>query len=197
MEWFQIALEYLKVFLSTQAIAGIIAIVFFRTFKDDIKALIFRIAKIRLPGGGELSTPQLEKLHNEKPIADKALPEPQSADLQVNIQEDKIETIRALYNAERARAYFWEYSYLNYYLVPSTQRVLDGFASAIAPVSSSLYDTLCLPTIPHVKERKAILEALEKHHLITIANELISVTPKGHEYIEWRGKVLQSPSTTF
>jgi hypothetical protein len=57
MEWLQIALEYLKVLLSTQIIAGIIAIVFFRTFKDDIKALILRIAKIRLPGGGELSTP--------------------------------------------------------------------------------------------------------------------------------------------
>lgn len=197
MEWFQIVLEYLKVFLSTQVIAGIIAIVFFKTFKDDIKALILRIAKIRLPGGGELSTPQLEKRYNEKPIADKTLPEPQSTDLQVNIQEDKIETVRALYNAERARAYFWEYSYLNYYLVPSTQRVLDWFASVTAPVSLSLFDTLWLPTITDAKERKAILDALEKHYLIVIVNELISVTPKGHEYIEWRGRVLQSPSNTF
>jgi hypothetical protein len=197
MEWFQIALEYLKVFLSTQVIAGIIAIVFFKAFKNDIKALILRIAKIRLPGGGELSTPQLEKLHNEKPITNKALPEPQSTDLQVNIQEDKIETVRALYNAERARAYFWEYSYLNYYLVPSTQHVLDWFASITAPVSLSLFDTLWLPTIPAAKERKAILDALEKHYLIAIVNELISVTPKGHEYIEWRGRVLQSPSNIF
>jgi len=197
MEWCKIALEYLKVFLSTQVIAGIIAIVFFKTFKDDIKALILRIAKIRLPGGGELSTPQLEKMNNEKPIEDKALPEPQSKDLQINIQEDKIETVRALYNAERARAYFWEYSYLNYYLVPSTQRVLDWFAATTAPISFSLFDTLWLPAIPDAKERKAIFDALEKHYLITIVNEIISVTPKGREYIEWRGKVLQSPSNTF
>jgi hypothetical protein len=193
MEWLQIALEYLKVFLSTQVIAGIIAIVFFKTFKVDIKALILRIAKIRLPGGGELSTPQLEKLHNEKPIADKTLPEPQSTDLQVNIQQRDIETVRGLYNAERARAYFWEYSYLNYYLVPSTQRALDWLASVTAPASVSLFDALWLPAIPDAKERKAIIDALEKHYLIAIENNLISVTPKGREYIQWRGKVLQSP----
>lgn len=152
-----------------------------------------RIAKIRLPGGGELSTPQLEKLHNEKPIEDKALPEPQSTDLQVNIKEDKIETVRALYNAERARAYFWEYSYLNYFLVPGTQRALDWIATCKAPLSLSLYDTLMTPLVPDQKERQAILNALEKHYLIKIENELISVNPKGYEYIEWRGKVLQSP----
>jgi hypothetical protein len=136
----------------------------------------------------------LEKLHNEKPIEDKALPEPQSADLQINIQEDKIETVRALYNAERARAYFWEYYYLNYYLVPSTQQVLKWFASLQAPIPFSLFDTLWLPTIPEAKERKAIHDALERHYLIATVNTLISVTPKGHEYIEWRGRVLQSPS---
>jgi hypothetical protein len=81
--------------------------------------------------------------------------------------------------------------------VPSTQHVLDWFASITAPVSLSLFDTLWLPTIPAAKERKAILDALEKHYLIAIVNELISVTPKGHEYIEWRGRVLQSPSNIF
>jgi hypothetical protein len=44
-----------------------------------------------------------------------------------------------------------------------------------------------LPLIPSATERKAILSALENHHLIQLENGLVSVTPKGQEYIEWRG----------
>lgn len=194
MAWLQIALEYCKVFLSAQVVAGIVAIVFFKMFREEIKELIKRIAKIRLPGGGELSTPQLEKLASEKPLEDKALSEPQSKDLQINIQETNIDNMKALYNAERARAYFWEYSYLNYYLVPRTQYTLDWLASCTTPVSVALYDTLTSPIVTEPKERKAILDALERHFLVSVENDLISVTPKGNEYIAWRGRVFLSPS---
>ncbi|OGR34834.1 MAG: hypothetical protein A2091_13275 [Desulfuromonadales bacterium GWD2_61_12] len=187
MEWFQIALEYLKVLLTVQVITGVIAIVFFKMFREEIKELIKRTAKIKLPGGGELSTPQLKNLKDEKPINDNASPEPQSSDLQVNIQEDDIEALKSLYNAERARAYFWEYCYLNYYLVPTTQQTLAWFSECTAPLSLSLYDTFMTRTAADPKERKAILDALEKHYLISIENNLITVTPKGHEYITWSG----------
>jgi len=192
MEWWRLVLEYLKVFLSAHVIIGAVALIFFKIFQDEIKELIKRIAKIRLPGGGELSTPQLEKLSSEKPIEDKTTPEPQSADLPINVAQENVEGLKALYNAERARAYFWEYSYLNYFLVPATQKTLDWIASCRAPLSLTLYDTLMTPSASDPKERKAILDALEKHHLIKIENSLITVNPKGYEYIEWRGKVLQS-----
>jgi hypothetical protein len=54
----QLILEYFKVFLSPQVIAGSAVFTFFLLFRGDIKALLLRIAKIRFPGGAELSTPQ-------------------------------------------------------------------------------------------------------------------------------------------
>lgn len=47
----QLVLEYLKVLLSTQVVAGIVSLAILWIFRDDLKALLLRIAKIRLPGG--------------------------------------------------------------------------------------------------------------------------------------------------
>lgn len=196
MEWCRLALEYLKVLLTPQIVIIIGVIWFAKTFKENIAALIDRIKAIKFPGG-ELSTPQHEKLKNESPIEDKTSPEPQSADLPANIKENDIETLKTLYNAERSRAYFWEYSYLNYYLVTRTQYTLDWLAKYAQPMPVSLYDTLTSPSVPDPKERNAILNALENHYLVQVKDNIITVSQKGHEYIEWRSKVHQSPSNNF
>ena len=88
----------------------------------------------------------------------------------------------------------WEYRYLNYYLVPATQRVLEWLASLNTRTSYSFFDTLWMPAIPSAEERRAIINALETHHLIQFQGELIEVTPKGREYIQWRGP-LPPPAT--
>lgn len=190
MDW-ALILEYLKVILSVQMVTGIIIIVFLWMYNDEVKALLSRL--IKLPGGVELSTPQLEKVKTEKPMTDKVSSEPQSAAPPSPAQD---ETFKKLYDAERARAYFWEYSYLNYFLVAATQRTLDFLAASTAPLSVALYDSLLTPLVPESAERKAILSALERHLLVTIENDLINVTPKGREYMEWRGKVLGVPKNT-
>lgn len=194
IDW-KLILEYTKVLLSPQIVVVVAALWFISSFKKNIADLIDRIKAIKFPGG-EVSTPQLEKLKDEKPIEDNASPEPQSADLPANIQENDTETLKSLYNAERARAYFWEYSYLNYYLVPRTQLTLDWLASCKAPMSLALYDSITSPHVADPKERKAILDALERHYLIAIENDLITVNPKGQEYIKWRGDV-NNPITGF
>jgi len=196
MEWCRLALDYVKVLLTPQIVVVLGIIWFSKTFKQNIADLIDRIKAIKFPGG-ELSTPQHEKLKNESPIEDKTSPEPQSADLPANIQENDIETLKSLYNSERSRAYFWEYSYLNYYLVPRTQYTLNWLADYKQPMSVSLYDTLTSPIVTDPKERKAILNALESHYLVHIKDDLITVSPKGEEYIEWRSKVHQSPTSSL
>lgn len=190
MELAKIVLEYLKVFLSTQVVTVIVLLVFIGLFKKNLANLIDRIHAIKFPGG-EVSTPQLEKLKDEKQsITDKTSPTPKSANI---APEENIETIKSLYDAERARAYFWEYSYLNYYLVPQTQVTLDWLATCTSPVSISLYDTMTSPAVSDPSERHAILNALQRHHLIFIENNIITISEKGREYIKWRGNVLQSP----
>ncbi|MDO9287338.1 MAG: hypothetical protein Q7T83_00950 [Thermodesulfovibrionales bacterium] len=192
MEYSKLALEYLKVLFSAPVVSAIIVIIFLKLYRGNIGALIDRINKIKLPGGSEISNPQLENLSTETSIIDKTSHEPQSSNIQ-NLQEDKLETIKSLYTSERARAYFWEYNYLNYYLVPSTQNVLSWLASLPSSSSLSLIDNLLLPLIPDTKERQAILSALEKHYLISIENNLLSVTPKGIEYLEWKNQILSQP----
>ena len=53
MEIATLVLEYLRVLLTAPFLFSIVAVVFIFTFKEDIKALLLRVAKIRLPGGAE------------------------------------------------------------------------------------------------------------------------------------------------
>ena|SRR4030067_2175502 len=191
MEWVKIILEYFKVLLSTQMVIATVVIIFLKLYNDEVKELLKRL--IKLPGGVELSAPQLEKVKTEKLATDNISSVPQSAAVPASVPGENIETVKALYDSERKRAYFWEYSFLNYFLVLGTQRVLTWLASSTSPVSLSFYDSFWTPTIPDPKERQAILSALETHHLILIESELIKVNPKGLEYIEWRHKVLNPP----
>src|SRR5574337_765786 len=127
-----LVLEYLKALLSPQCVAGIVALVFLWRFRDDIRALMKRVASIKLPGGAELSAPQLERAENEKIAAKEpsalsagtapALPEG------LHLTPEQASAVAEAFRAERAKAYLWEYRYLNYFLVPNTQRVLDWLA---------------------------------------------------------------------
>ena len=83
--------------------------------------------------------------------------------------------------------------YLNHFLVNTTQRVLDWLISTKIstniPVSYSLYDSMWLPIIPDPEQRQIIINVLKNHYLVSTDNGLITVTPKGIEYAEWRGEL--------
>ncbi len=186
-----LVLEYLKVLLSTQVVAGIVSFAILWIFRDDLKALFARIAKIRFPGGTEFLTSQTAKL--EDAPDNKSLPKPPQQDsaslaaLPDSLTTSQSEEVTRLLEAERARSYLWEYRYLNYFLVYHTQQVLDWFSSLPTRTSLSYYDAAWLPAIPSMEERKNIINALQAYCLIRIDNGLVEVTPKGKEYIRWRG----------
>jgi len=191
----QLVLEYLKTILSPQIVAGVVVTVLVLFFKDDIRALIARIAKIRLPGGSEFTTTQLERSSEapEKAKDEQSKPTTDSVDLPANLSlnPEQVEIARNFFKAERANAILWEYRYLNYFLVPSTQRVLDWLASLESGTSLSLFSNFWLPLIPNPNERLAILGALEAHYLIKATGEYIEISPKGREYVQWRGPLPQ------
>jgi hypothetical protein len=193
MEFAKLVLEYVKAVLSPQVVAGVAALIFLGSFKEDIRGLLRRIAKIRLPGGSELSTSQVERASEESPARKAAppVPPPEQVTLPQNLTltPEQVEQIAQTFQAERAKAYLWEYRYLNYYLVPHTQRVLDWLGSLTTRTSYSLFDTLWMPAIVSAQERQAVIKALESHHLIQFIGDLIEVTPKGKEYIQWRGPI--------
>jgi hypothetical protein len=73
----QLVLEYLKVLFSAPMLAAVVAFTVLALFREDIKALLLRFAKIRLPGGTEVSISQAAKLE-EAP--EKPLPKPPPSD---------------------------------------------------------------------------------------------------------------------
>ena len=187
----QLCLEYLKTILSPQIVAGVVATIVIWRFKNEIRALMGRIAKIRLPGGGELSMSQVERAlePTEHPHSEPPKLSADSVNLPKNLsltpEDQKI--VRESFMAERANAALWEYRYLNYFLAQSSQEVLDWLASSKTGTSRSLFDNIWTPLIPNPNERTAIIAALQSHYLINITGEYVTITDKGFEYVEWRG----------
>ena len=175
----QLVLEFVRVLLAWPVVVLFLGVFFLKKFKAQVAAALDRIAGIRLPGGSELLMPQaasnvLAAAAGEAPVQ-AAPPEPGDA---ANA-EQRIKT-------ERERAQLWEYRYLNYFLVPRTQLVLDWLASG-PPMGVGTYDTWLMDSVPNPVERLAVLSALRNHHLIDVQGELITVNPKGREYVQWRG----------
>lgn len=201
MEYACLILEYLKVILTAPVLFSLVAIWFIKLFKEDIKALILRIAKIRLPGGTEVSTPQSNQLATEE---QKPAPKPSIDDqvafagLPADLTLQHRHTVEQLIRSHIATAYIWEYRYLNYFLVRGTQLVLDWLIGLSQKTTYMHYDSIWLPIFPSANERHAIINALQAHHLIEQdSSGMIVVTPKGREYQEWRGPLqpLTSGST--
>jgi len=198
MEIATLILEYLKVLLSPQIVVGGLGLVFLLLFREDIKALLLRVAKIRFPGGTEVSTSQSERQSKEEKIEQKPPPAPEApiTGLPSDLPPPQRLAIENILKAERATSYLWEYRYLNYFLVYGTQTVLNWLISLSQPTTYSHFDATWLPLIPSANERGAIINALQAHHLIQVNDGVIQVTPKGKEYQQWRGELPKPPLTT-
>ncbi|WP_297325431.1 hypothetical protein [Nitrosomonas sp.] len=109
LEIAKLILEYLKVLLSSPALFSVIAIFFICRFTEDIKALLLRVAKIKLPGGTEVITTQRSRIAEEEK---KALPEKTEISVQgipPTLTPEQKQTIEQLIRAHIATAYLWEY----------------------------------------------------------------------------------------
>ena len=199
MEYANLILEYLKVLLTAPVLFSLVAVLFVTLFREDIKALILRIAKIKLPGRTEVSIPQSYQLAAEE---QKPAPEPSVENqvalvgLPADLTPQQQSTVEQLIRSYIATAYIWEYRYLNYFLVRGTQLVLDWLIGLPQATTYMHYDSVWLPIIPSANERQAIINALQTHHLIQqLEHGMIVVTQKGREYQEWRGPLppLTSP----
>jgi len=190
-------LNYLKVLLSAPPVAGVVAALCLILFRSELRNLITRIATIRFPGG-ELSTSQESVAEKITGSSDTPPPSSDAPNLPAGLVlgPEQQQKIVEFVEAERARAALWEYRFLNFYLVRHTQRILDWLASLKKPVTLSLFDDFWSPSIPKPSERRAIIEALENNRLIQLGGPFIEVTPKGREYLQWRGPLPEPPQAS-
>jgi hypothetical protein len=196
MNTVELVLEFVKVILSAPVIGGAVGLTALLMFRKDIQSLLLRAGRIRFPGG-EFEASQLDKSRESDGGKPEPVPEePGSIDagqLPQSLTPEQSEAVRQLFLSERARAALWEYRFLNYFLVRGTQIVLDWFAALSSPLSYELFHTYWTPVIMSVREREAILQALAGHYLIADDNGLLSITPKGREYLQWRGPLPALP----
>jgi hypothetical protein len=189
MDVAQLVLDYLRVFLSGPVIAGAFGVTFLFLFRSEIGDLVNRIIRIRGPGGSEVVASQQAKKREE--IVARADPpqleHPVTLPKDITLTAEQREPVLQLIGSERANAALWEYRYLNVYLARGTQAVLDWLGKTDGPISLRFIDSHLQTFIPDARERDAINAALQKHHLINVAGDFVKITPKGREYLEWRG----------
>jgi len=192
----QFTIELLKIILGAPVIAGAISITFLILFRSDLKALIERIASVKFPGG-ELTTSQAARgvipADSEENSLKTATPGQKELASVPQFTERDQRQVADTIDAANARATFWEYQFLNRFLVVDTQRILDWFASLPQRTTLEMYDSYWTPLIQNPAERNAIIVALHNHHLISISNGLVEVSPKGRDYLRWRGPLTLAP----
>jgi hypothetical protein len=184
MEIAAIALEFMKIIFSWPVVCGIIAMRFMHHFRNDISAFLLRLRQVKLPGGTEVSADrQGDNLRREVAAGEPPSPGNASTD-----QEN--------FSAERVANIIWEYRYLNFFLVRRTQVILDWLLRCTKSPNVDLYHAMWISTIPEAHERRAVLEALERHSLIEYKEGLIVLTQKGREYHQWRGPLPPVPDSS-
>lgn len=163
-------------------------------FREPLGKLIGRTSAVRFPGV-EWSTSQAERTADASaapasPVVTGATDPPAAP---AGLTQEQQTRIADIIRAESARAFLWEYRFLNFYLVPHTQRVLDWFGSLQQRPTLHFYGDLWSSTIYNIEERSAVLNALLDHGLVQATgplNEtttLLEITLKGREYLQFRG----------
>jgi hypothetical protein len=196
----ELLLEYLKVILSWPVMGALLGLAVVRTFRPQIASILERPLKLKWPGGGATFGSQERTARAELPASTTppAVPSSESGVTLPDGLQEASETGRdvvQLVQSERAHAALWEYRYLNLYLVRGTQMVLDWLATLPQGISTAFYDSQLQAHIADANERIAILNALQRHHLLTLQNGLLRVTDKGREYLRWRGPLPSSPQS--
>lgn len=164
------------------------AIIIIAIFKQDIRALLLRLARIQVSGGSAVFLSQSERSEREERRERLNVEELAAGDAgEFTAEVNEVEGLAQNLEAERATSLTWEFRFLNYFFVTQTQFVLDWLIQHSKPVAATFYDAHWNPIISNARERNAIITVLSNHHLIQFQNGLISVTPKGRQYAKWRG----------
>ena len=180
----ELALGYLRVLLSAPPMAALVVIVLGWAFRNDLKAIMARIATIKFPGG-ELSTTSQVIDHTEKTGPDEPPPDlPEGLTLSL----DQLKLVTDFIQAQKTTSRIWEYRYFNFYFVSDTQLVLDWLVHNRPSID--LFHAMWMAKIPKATDRESILLALQNHNLITVLLTMIEITEKGREYLQWRGPPL-------
>ena len=203
MEWYNIVLEYLKVFLAWPVLGSAAIVLIIWWLRKPLDHLLRNIS-VRMPGGVEIQAQQARPDEAEKEGPETiTLDAEQQQALHIFIQnlQDKLKLNAEQRDAlERAAqeeiervwgiARFWEFMYLGRYLVPHTQQVLLYVHNQQGQITREFLCTLW----PRFNfgtegEREAVLNALQTSGLLDQSGNILSVTDKGRSFLQFAGLI--------
>ena len=159
----RLILDYLRVIASWPAVVFFLGVVVFCKFEDPIAHLIKNITTVRGPGFA---------LQASQPVD--------------NVDSPTSAPTSNTAGAELAKQ--WEFHYLNYFLAPTTQWILELLCNTPSSVTRQEFESALLPYVPNSVETNAIHTALLTHKLIEECDtHNIKATEKGREYRTFRG----------
>lgn len=194
VDW-ALLLEYLKAIFSWPIAVLFLGLFFFVKFKKQIEIYLTNISGIKLPGGVEIMSQSEKTTTAEKAEPPKKeIPDEEIKEILDNLiskkeHQEELQKIQGelqkLIAAKDGEITYWEFLYLSLYLVTHTKQMLVWIAKQEIPVSRQLINTAWAPIITLQTERTAVIEALLTHQLIIESSGLISITPKGNNFIRY------------
>lgn len=121
---------------------------------------------------------------------------PPSGEAPPSVQNAQPDDANATFLALQQRAAFWEYRFLNIFLVHRTQAVLDWLTARQAggqPTTLAYYHAELSAQVVSPAEREAVINVLIAHGLVEVDRGLLVITDKGLDYLQWRGPLTASP----
>ena len=195
-----LALEYLRVILSWPSVTAILGAAILLLFRRELAAHIQRIKTVSFPGGS-IDTLQQQRAPIEQSIVASTTTEPpistsaERSDGSILLSSSDAAKLKGWITSTRTASLIWEFRYLNFFLAPSTQKILEWISTLEGGATSyNGYDAVWVPIISNQQERLAVVTALQAHYLIENRDDTLSITAKGREYLKWsERKVLFRP----
>jgi hypothetical protein len=193
-------LKILELILTPHIVWGGILVFFAYRFKNSfsilIESLSDRVKNVKgykkTKDGHEVLFSEAQSI-NEPPAkteitseSPNVISKPNNASWPEDLTDDT-DALRNEVKSERAKAYYWEYCYLNFFLVRHTQLVLDWLVSKNSKDTKPSFHNYWKEYIVSEQERENVLSALNGHSLVIFQQDEILVTPKGNDYYNWRG----------
>ncbi len=185
MEVAKVILDYLRLFVPYVTI-GVLLLIFIFNFKENIAGLIDRITKYKGLGQEFEASQRAQELKGSN-IKKEDLP------IEDNVsspaKELSPEDMAKRLESEKQNTLFWEFRYLDYYLVERTKQVLRWFSTLENKCKLSKFETEWGCIIQNTSERSVILDVLKKHQLIVEfivedSNLCMEITKKGKCYVQ-------------
>src|SRR5437868_8818452 len=151
LDW-KILLDYLRVFLSWPPVVGVLVVCSLRLFHKEFGELIERIRDVKTPIGSltmqqpadsqvPLPPPDAPQVEGEAQL----IPEPEPApgagagaaevEIQIDALQATIQHLEGRVSAVEAQALYWQYTYLNYFLIQPTQDILQWLSNLGRPAT--------------------------------------------------------------